>query len=66
MTYKELRDIAKPHIREGENLPSNSFLLLNQLHIPFKNEKQCEQDFGDKISPLKNNPAFLSIDSSGN
>ncbi len=66
MTYKELKEISKPHIREGENLPSNSFLLLNQLHIPFKNEKQCEQDFGDKINPLKNNPAFLSIDSSGN
>lgn len=66
MTYKELREIAKPHIREGENLPSNSFLLLNQLHIPFKNEKQCEQDFDDKINPLKNNPAFLSIDLSGN
>lgn len=66
MTYKDLKDIAKPHIREGENLPSNSFLLLNQLHIPFKNERQCEQDFGDKISPLKNNPAFLSIDADGN
>lgn len=65
MTYKELKEIAKPHTREGENLPSNSFLLLNQLHIPFKNEKQCEQDFSDKINPLKNNPAFLSIDSDG-
>lgn len=66
MTYKELREIAKPHIRKGENLPSNSFLLLNQLHIPFKNERQCEQDFGDTINPLKNNPAFLSIDTDGN
>ena len=65
MTYDDLKQIAKPHIREGENLPSNSFLLLNQLHIPFKNEKQCEQDFNDKITPLKNNPAFLSIDSDG-
>lgn len=39
MTYKELKEIAKPHIREGENLPSNSFLLLNQLHIPFGRAK---------------------------
>lgn len=65
MTYKELKHIAQPHIREGDNLPSNSFLLLNQLHIPFKNEKQCEQDFEGEINPLKNNPAFLSIDANG-
>ena len=65
MTYNDLKKIAQPHIREGENLPSNSFLLLNQLHIPFKNEKQCEQDFDGKINPLKNNPAFLSIDANG-
>lgn len=65
MTYKELKHIAQPHIREGDNLPSNSFLLLNQLHIPFKNEKQCEQDFSEEINPIKNNPAFLSIDSDG-
>ena len=66
MTYDELREISKPHIRERENLPSNSFLLLNQLHIPFKNERQSEQDFGDKINPLKSNPAYLSIDTNGN
>lgn len=66
MTYDDLKQIAKPHIREGENLPSNSFLLLNQLHIPFRNERQCEKDFGDTINPLKNNPAFLSIDADGN
>lgn len=66
MTYNDLKQIAKSHIREGENLPSNSFLLLNQLHIPFKNEKQCEQDFCNKINPLKNTPAFLSIDADGN
>lgn len=66
MTYNELKQIAKPHIREGENLPSNSFLLLNQLHIPFRNEKQCEKDFSDTINPLTNNPAFLSIDAGGN
>lgn len=66
MTYNELKQIAKPHIREGENLPSNSFLLLNQLHIPFRNERQCEKDFSEVINPLKNNPAFLSIDSDGN
>lgn len=65
MTYEELKQIATPHIRNGENLPSNSLLLLNQLHIPFNNEKQCEQDFDDKINPLKNNPAFLSIDANG-
>ncbi len=66
MTYKELKQIAQPHIREGENLPSNSFLLLNQLHVPFKNEKQCEQDFNEGTNPIKNNPAFLSIDLKGN
>lgn len=64
--YRQLKKIARPHIREGENLPSNSFLLLNQLHIPFRNERQCEKDFGDTINPLKNNPAFLSIDADGN
>lgn len=66
MTYNELKKIAQPHIRESGNLPSSSFLLLTQLHIPVKNEKQCEQDFNGVISPLKNTPAFLSIDSSGN
>lgn len=66
MTYEELKQIANPHIRERENLPSNSLLLLTQFHIPYKTEKQCEQDFEDKINPLKINPAFLSIDSEGN
>ena len=61
MTYEELKKIAQPHIRENDNLPSNSFWLLNQLHIPFKNEKQCEEDYKDGTTPLDNHPAFLSI-----
>lgn len=65
MTYKELRKIAKPHIREHDNLPSNSFLLLNQLHIPFGNEVQCEKDYKGKMNPLYNTPAFLSIKENG-
>lgn len=66
MNYDELRKIARPHVREGEKLPSNAFLLLTQLHIPFKSEKQCEEDFMGKMNPLYNNPAFLAIDASGN
>lgn len=66
MTYEELKQIAKPHVRGGENLPSNAFLLLMQLHIPFKNEIQCEKDYNGKMTPLYNSPAFLSIDSTGN
>ena len=65
MTYEELKQIAQPHIREGENLPSNAFLLLTQLHIPFKTGKQCEEDYGGKMTPLYNHPAFLATDSSG-
>lgn len=65
MNYDELKQIAQPHIRKSENLPSNSFLLLNQLHIPFKNEKQCAEDYGGKMNPLDNYPAFLAIDNSG-
>lgn len=65
MTYEELRNIAKPHIREHDNLPSNSFLLLNQLHIPFGNEVQCEKDYDGKMNPLYNTPAFLSIKENG-
>lgn len=63
MTYNELKKIARPHIRENDVLPSNSFLLLVQLHIPFKNEKQCEEDYGGKMNPLYNSPAFLLIKS---
>ena len=66
MTYEELKQIANPHIRECENLPSNSLLLLTQLHIPYKTEKQCEQDFEGQISLLKNTPAFLYVDSDKN
>lgn len=61
MTYNELKKIAQPHIRENDVLPSNSFLLLVQLHIVFKNEKQCEEDYGGKMNPLYNSPAFLLI-----
>lgn len=61
MTYKELKKIAQPHIRENDVLPSNSFLLLVQLHISFKNEKQCEEDYGGKLNPLYSSPAFLLI-----
>ncbi len=60
MTYEELKKIAQPHIREGENLPSNAFLLLTQLHIPFKNESQCSEDYGGKMTPLYNTPTFLA------
>ena len=61
MTYNELKKIAQPHIRENDVLPSNAFLLLVQLHIPFKNEKQCEEDYDGKMNPLYNSPAFLLI-----
>lgn len=61
MTYKQLKKIAKPHIRKNDNLPSNSFWLLNQLHIPFRNEKQCEEDYKGGMTPLYNHPAFLAI-----
>ncbi len=60
MTYKELKKIAQPHIRENDNIPSNAFLLLCQLHIPFKDEKQCEQDYNGKMTPLYDRPAFLA------
>ena len=66
MTYDALKKLAQPHIRENDNLPSNALLLLTQLHIPYKTEKQWEEDFKQRISPLKNTPAFLFIDSVGN
>lgn len=65
MTYEELKKIAQPHIRNGAELPSNSFLLLTQLHIPFKDENQCKVDYNGKMTPLYNTPAFLKIDSDG-
>ncbi len=65
MDYKELKEIAQPHIKTNDNLPSNAFLLLTQLHIPFKGQKQCEVDFKGKMNPLYNTPAFLAIDSDG-
>lgn len=66
MNYNELKKIAQPHIREHTNLPSNAFLLLNQLYISFKNEKQCEEDYCSKMNPLYNHPAFLLVDDKGN
>lgn len=60
MTYDELKIIAQPHIRSTCELPSNSFLLLTQLHIPFKTQKQCEDDYGGEMTPLYNHPAFLA------
>lgn len=65
MNYKELTAIAKPHIRKNDNIPSNSFLLLSQLHIPYKTEMQCMDDF-EGINPLYNTPAFLYTDKKGN
>ena len=61
MTYDELKKIAQPHIREKDNLPSNALLLLTQLHIHYKTEKQCEKDFEGSYKPLDNHPAFLFI-----
>lgn len=61
MTYKELKKIAQPHIRERDNLPSNALLLLTQLHLPYKTEKQCKEDFDGKYNPLDSHPAFLYI-----
>lgn len=59
MTYKQLKKIAKPHIRKGAELPANGFILCNQLHIPFKTEKQYEEDCVGLYNPLYNTPALL-------
>ena len=66
MTYKELKLIAEPHIRKGDNLPSNALLLLTQLHIPYRTEKQCREDFKSKHNPLDDYPAFLYVDENKN
>lgn len=66
MTYEELKKIAQPHIRTNDNLPSNALLLLTQLHIPYKTEKQCNEDFNSKYNPLHNYPAFIYIDENKN
>ena len=60
MTYEELKKIAQPHIRENDNIPSSAFLLLCQLHIPFKDEEQCKQDYNGEMTPLYDRPAFLA------
>lgn len=60
MTYNELRNIAKPYIRINANLPTNAFLILTQIGINFKNEAQCEEDYGGRMTPLYNVPAFLA------
>lgn len=65
MKFNELKDIAQPHIRKGQNLPSNSFLLLTQLHIQYKTKSQCESDF-EGINPLYNTPAILYSDRDDN
>lgn len=65
MKFNELKDIAQPHIRKGQNLPSNSFLLLTQLHIQYKTKSQCESDF-EGINPLYNTPAILYSDRNDN
>lgn len=61
MTYEQLRQYAKPHIRQGAELPSNAFILLHQLHILYKDQEQCQKDYGGKMTPLYNHPAFLAI-----
>lgn len=66
MTYEELKKIAQPHIRKTDNLPSNSLLLLTQLHLPYRTEKQCREDFKGKYNPLDIYPAFLYIDEEKN
>ena len=66
MNFEQLKQIATPHIRKGDNLPSNALLSLTQLHIPYKTEKQCREDFKSKHNPLDDHPAFLYIDENGN
>lgn len=66
MNYNELKSIAQPHLRESDDLPSNAFLLLNQLHIPFKSKAQCEAEYSGKMTPLYNTPAYLEVDTNGN
>lgn len=61
MTYIELHDIATPYIEKISSTPGNSFSLAMKLGIPFKTEKQCEEDYGGKMTPLRNTPAFLAI-----
>ena len=65
MKYKELKKIATPHVRNGDSLPSNAFLLLCQLHISFKSKQQCEAEFSNEMTPLYNSPAFLKINPDG-
>ena len=60
MDYKELTKIAKTYIKTN-NIPTNAFVLLADIGIPFKNEKQCREDFGNSVSPLFNTPAFLAV-----
>lgn len=58
MTYKELKKIAETHIKAGDNIPSNAFLLLSRLHLDFKNEEQCRNVYKEGLNPLYNAPAF--------
>ena len=66
MTYDELYKIAKPHICEGEKLPSDSLILLTQLHIPYKLTEQCNGCHAGDTDMLNSTHAFLSIDSNRN
>lgn len=59
--YKELKSIADKYIRIDGNFPSNAFLILMDIGIPFKNEVGCREDFGGKITPLFKHPAFLGL-----
>lgn len=61
MTYEQLRQYAAPHIRKGSELPTNAFVLLHQLHIPYGDQERCEEDYGGRMTPLYNHPAFLAI-----
>lgn len=53
MTYEELKKIAQPHIRENDNIPSSSFLLLCQLHIPFKDAEEYWQEIKESAPKRK-------------
>lgn len=39
---------------------------MSVTHIPFKTKTQCEAEYGSKMTPLYNAPAFLEIDQQGN
>lgn len=63
MEYKELRKIAEPHIIKGAEIPSNSFTMATQLHLPYKTKEQWDEDFKglNEQNPLNNVPALLYL-----